>query len=104
MQIKVEGRLILFMIVFILLGLLTIHSASTVWITYLYDDPYFYMKRQELVSIFGVVCMIFIRDIVLVDMEKDVPFLSICVFIVLRFLYILTCCRDNCRCSIVIAY
>jgi len=88
MQIKVEGRLILFMIVFILLGLLTIHSASTVWTTYLYDDPYFYMKRQALFSIIGVGCMIFIRKIPLNDMKKYVPLLFICTLILLALVLI----------------
>lgn len=45
-------------ILFVLIGLVMVYSASHVWAIYKYDDAYFFVKRQALFSVVGLVFML----------------------------------------------
>lgn len=44
-------------IILLMIGIFMVHSASHIWTTYNFDDPYFYVKRQLIFGVFGLVAM-----------------------------------------------
>jgi len=52
--------LLLVVLLLLLIGIIMVYSSSHIWAEYKYDDAFFYVKRQLLFVIFGLVCMFFL--------------------------------------------
>ena len=56
---KILGTVILIVII----GQVMVYSASNIWAQYKFNDPYFYIKRQFIFGIIGILCMYIVSKI-----------------------------------------
>ena len=58
-KIRHDGIVVLFTtIILLIIGLISVFSASKVWAQYLYLDKFYYLKRQALFMFLGIILMI----------------------------------------------
>jgi len=58
-KIEFEGKVVLFLtIILLIIGIVSVYSASQVWAGYLYNDSAYYLKRQIIFVIIGILLMI----------------------------------------------
>ena len=69
--------------VLVILGTLMVYSSSHVWSEYKYGDSYFYVKRQMIFTVVGIVCMFIITYISYMNWKKYVNYILISCFILL---------------------
>ena len=63
-----EGKIIfLITIILTLIGIFSIYNASNIWSQYLYNDSFYYLKKQILYFIVGIIILIYISKI---DVER----------------------------------
>lgn len=78
-------KMITFMIV--LIGLISVYSSSHVWAYYKYDDSYYYIKRQCLFAIIGIIMMIIVSKIDYhIYLKYAKPILIICFILLILVL------------------
>ncbi len=56
-------RIIVITLMIVLIGLISVYSSSHVWAYYKYEDSYYYIKRQCLFAILGVIIMFIVSKI-----------------------------------------
>src|SRR5699024_8343557 len=84
MQKRIRDLYLLTLIyVLVLLGTLMIYSSSHVWSEYKYGDSYFYVKRQMIFTVVGIVCMFIITYISYMNWKQYVNYILISCFILL---------------------
>ena len=62
---KLEILLVISVIIISLFGLLMIYSASYIWASYKFNDPYKFVKNQGLFCIIGIILMFIIKKLIL---------------------------------------
>lgn len=56
-------RVIIVVITIVLIGLMMVYSASNIWAGYKFNDSLYYIKRQALFAIIGIIAMIIVSKI-----------------------------------------
>ena len=83
MKKKIDYTLLIIILSIVIYGLLMVYSASNITASYKYHDPYYYIKRQALFAIVGIVLMFLVSK---VDLEKIKSKTTIIFFICLGLL------------------
>ena len=61
LRLNKEGRMIIFIVTLLsIIGIFSIYNASNIWSNYLYNDEYYYFKRQIIYFIIGLFIMFII--------------------------------------------
>ncbi len=63
MKKRFDILLLIAIIVLIFFGVVMIYSASSIWANYKFDDSFYYVKRQFIFVIIGIILMLFISKI-----------------------------------------
>lgn len=84
---KVENRpdmvLLAVVIALLVIGIIMVYSASNVWSDYKFDDQFYYLKRQLLFAVTGIIAMLFFTFIPYTTWRKYSNVLLLACFILL---------------------
>ena len=91
MRKKIDYKLLILIITFVIFGLLMVYSASNVVASFRYNDSLYYFKRQLLFSVIGIILMFYISKIDIYKIKKySSIFFFICVFLLILVLIVST--------------
>ena len=63
MKKRIDIFLFVAVIILILFGIIMIYSASSIWADYKFNDSFYYVKRQLIFAVIGVILMILVSKI-----------------------------------------
>src|SRR5690625_1969602 len=67
----------------VILGMFMVYSSSHIWSEYKYGDSFFYVKRQMIFTVVGIICMFMITYISYINWKRYVNYILVSCFILL---------------------
>ena len=90
-----RNRVVIIVITIVLIGLAMVYSASNIWAGYKYNDSLYYIKRQVIFAIIGIVLMLVVSRIDYHIYQKYANKLLIGTFLLMLFVFILELASDR---------
>ena len=63
-------KIIIPLLITLIIGIFMVYSSSSIWANFIYDDKYYYLKRQTIFVIIGLLLMIILSKIKLSIFRK----------------------------------
>lgn len=76
-------KIIIPLLIILIIGIFMVYSSSSIWANFIYDDKYYYLKRQTIFVIIGLLLMIILYKIKLSILRKYNNILLLLGFIML---------------------
>lgn len=63
-------RVVILVMTIVFIGLMMVYSASNIWAGYKFNDSLYYIKRQALFAVIGIIAMFIFQKLIIIFIKK----------------------------------